>query len=139
MARSPPRRKSFQETGQTRLLELGYQQGVPRLLPWPCNTAICFCILSSVSNPTGVPTRADHIFHIHLICACLRASGWSVTECAVFFSPDLASGGPATLIWSWVLVSGLTFCTALSLSKILTYAQPCQILVGTLSPSSRGS
>lgn len=61
MARTLSRRDSFRETGQTRLLELGYSQGLPRLLPWPYNTAICFCILSAVSNLTGTLASATPV------------------------------------------------------------------------------
>ncbi|KAK9826564.1 hypothetical protein WJX74_003154 [Apatococcus lobatus] len=86
MSHSRSSRRS--ETGQTRLLELGYAQGLPRLLPWPYNTAIAFCILSSVSNLT------------------------------VCFTPALVGGGPATLLWSWVVSCVFTVLTALSLSEI---------------------
>lgn len=84
MARTLSGRDSFRESGQTRLLELGYPQGLPRLLPWPYNTAICFCVLSSVSNLTGtlaaalpVTLLAGLLIDNLLSCSALfTCSGW---------------------------------------------------------------
>ena len=54
------------DTGQARLLQLGYNQQLPRLLPWQQNAAICFSIVS-------VPTAISGIHFLETVLVLLLA------------------------------------------------------------------
>ncbi|KAK9817612.1 hypothetical protein WJX74_002698 [Apatococcus lobatus] len=77
-----------EDTGQSRLLQLGYLQQLPRVLSWQQNAAICISLVSATTGISGL------------------------------FGIGLAYGGPGSLVWGWLLVSVFTFFTALSMSEI---------------------
>lgn len=45
-----------EDTGQGRLLQLGYLQQLPRVLSWQQNAAICFSIMSATTGISGTHT-----------------------------------------------------------------------------------
>ncbi|KAK9828789.1 hypothetical protein WJX72_002079 [[Myrmecia] bisecta] len=76
------------DSGQARLLQLGYKQELARSLPWSRNCAITFSIMSVPTAVTGLYIQA-YLY-----------------------------GGPVALIWGWLLVCVFTGTVALSMAEI---------------------
>jgi hypothetical protein len=107
------------DTGTRRLLQLGYRQTLQRPLHWTHNSCICLCIMSPLTAITGERRRT-----------CLQSSfafasglfyAWFDISCAVatgLYGQGLLYGGPAVLIWGWVLTGFFTMLVGLAMSEL---------------------
>lgn len=101
-----------EEAGQRKLLELGIRAKLKRPLHWRQNCCICYCIMSPLTGISG--DRNDVILCCSSECETVATS----VPCAGLYGFGLLYGGPAVLVWGWILASILTFCAALVLSEL---------------------
>ncbi len=103
------------DTGTKRLLQLGYRQTLQRPLHWTHNTFVCFCIMSPLTAITGERKSGGLLLAVSLFCA------WFDISCAVatgLYGQGLLYGGPAVLIWGWVLTGFFTMLVGLAMSEL---------------------
>ena len=105
------------DTGTRRLLQLGYRQTLQRPLHWTHNSCICLCIMSPVTAITGERRclQSSSAFAFGLFYAWFNISRIVATG---LYGQGLLYGGPAVLIWGWVLTGFFTMLVGLAMSEL---------------------